>query len=337
MRSAKLIAPRKIELVTEDRPKIKDAHEVLVQVKAVGICGTDLHVFNGYRDDVQFPRVMGHELSGVVTETGSVVKKHKVGDRVMLDPVIACGTCPICQRGYRNVCYSVRCFGVQADGGFQYYIVVQEDALYPIPDNMSFEQAALAEPFSIAIQIATQLGIKSGDQVVIMGSGTIGLVCLQVFKGLGAKVLISDIEDAKLEVAKKCGADMIINSGKEDLKEAVFNYYPIGADVVLDAVGMAALFALSVDLVAPRARIGVIGFDAKPTELVQANITRKELTIVGSRMNCNRFPELMEWFRKGTLNTDILISRQYPVEEIQKAFDETIANVKSTVKTLINF
>ena len=235
------------------------------------------------------------------------------------------------------MCSNVKCFGVQADGGFQDYIVVPQDMLYKIPDNMSFEQAALAEPFSIALQIASQLKISSGDQVVIMGSGTIGLVCLQVFKGLGAKVLISDLEDAKLEVAKKCGADKIVNSGKEDLKEAVFNYYPIGADVVLDAVGTSALFTLSIDLAAPTARVGVIGFDANPAEIAPVFITRKELTIIGSRMNCNRLPELTEWFGKGKLNTDILISRTYPVEEIQKAFDETIANIKNIVKTIITF
>ena len=351
MRSAKLTAPKKIEVITEDAPKIKGPHDVLVQIKVVGICGTDLHIFHGERADVQLPRVMGHELSGVVTETGSAVKKHKAGDRVILDPVIACGTCPVCKKGHPNVCASVKCFGVHVDGGFQDYIVVHEDVLYKIPDAVSFEQAALAEPFSIAVNIAARLGIRSGDQAVIMGSGTIGLVCLQVFKSLGAKVLVSDVEDAKLEVAKKCGADKVVNSKKEDLKEAVMNYYPIGADVVLDAVGVSPLFALSVDLAAPTARVGVIGFDAKAAEIAPVHITKKELTIAGSRMNCNRFPEVIEWFRnppprserievplrKGGLNIDLLISRKYPVEEIQKAFDETIADMKNTVKTLIVF
>ena len=337
MRSAKLTAPKKIEIISEDAPKIKNAHEVLVQVKVVGICGTDLHIFHGERADVQLPRVMGHELSGLVAETGSAVQKHKTGDRVMLDPVIACGTCPVCKKGHRNVCASVKCFGVQVDGGFQDYIVVHEDMLHKIPDAVSFEQAALAEPFSIAVNIAAKLGISSGDQAVIIGSGTIGLVCLQIFKSLGAKVLISDVEDAKLEVAKKCGADKIINSTKEDLKTAVMNYYSGGADVVLDAVGVSPLFTLSVDLTAPLARVGVIGFDAKPAEISPVFITRKELTIVGSRMNCNRFPEVIESFRKGGLDIDLLISRKYPVEEIQKAFDETIADMKNTVKTLVVF
>jgi L-gulonate 5-dehydrogenase len=337
MRIAKLTAPRKIEVITEDAPKIKDAHDVLVQVKAVGICGTDLHIFHGERADVQLPRVMGHELSGVVAETGSAVQKHKSGDRVILDPVIACGTCPICKKGHRNVCPSVKCFGVQVDGGFQDYIVVHEDVLYKIPDAVSFEQAALAEPFSIAVNIASRLGVHPGDQAVIIGSGTIGLVCLQIFKSLGAKVLISDVEDAKLEVAKKCGADKIVNSKKEDLKEAIMNYYPVGADVVIDAVGVSALFALSLDLAAPTARVAVIGFDAKPADIAPVTITKKELTLVGSRMNCNRFPEVVESFRKGGLNIDLLISRKYPVEEIQKAFDETIADMKNTVKTLIVF
>ena len=337
MRSAKLTSPCKIEVVTEDTPEIKNPHDVLVQVKVVGICGTDLHIFHGERADVQLPRVMGHELSGVVAETGSGVHKHKSGDRVILDPVIACGTCPVCRKGHRNICTSVKCFGVQVDGGFQDYIVVHEDALYKFPDSVSFEQAALAEPFSIAVNIAGRLGIGSGDQAIIMGSGTIGLVCLQVFKNLGAKVLVSDVEDAKLEAAKKCGADMIINSKNEDLKEAVYKFYPIGADVVLDAVGIAPLFSLSVELAAPMARIAVIGFDTRSAEIAPVQITKKELTIVGSRMNCNRFPEVVEWFRRGGLNMDLLISRKYPVNEIQQAFEETIEDAKNTIKTLIVF
>jgi L-gulonate 5-dehydrogenase len=335
MRTAQLTAPEKIEVLSVDTPKINNPKEVLVQVKVVGICGTDLHIFHGERADVQLPRVMGHELSGVVTEVGGAVTKHKIGDRVVMDPVIACGVCPACKKGHRNVCADVKCFGVHVDGGYQDYIVVPEDVLYKIPDRVSFEQAALAEPFSIAANISARLQVASGDQAVIIGSGTIGLVCLQVFKSLGARVLVSDVEDAKLAAAKKCGADKTVNSRNENLKDAVTGFFPGGADVVLDAVGIAPLFAQSVDLTAPTARVAVIGFDGKPAEIPPAPITRKELTIVGSRMNNNRFPEVVEWFKKGSLNIDLLISRKYKLEDIQKAFEETIADVKNTVKTLI--
>jgi L-gulonate 5-dehydrogenase len=335
MRTAKLTAPKKIEVLTADTPKINSPHEVLVRVKVVGICGTDLHIFHGERADVQLPRVMGHELSGEVCGAGGAVTKHKAGDRVIMDPVIACGVCPACRKGHRNVCADVKCFGVQVDGGYQDYIVVPEDVLYKIPDQVSFEQAALAEPFSIAANISARLQVAPGDRAVIIGAGTIGLVCLQVFKNLGAQVLVSDVEDAKLTAARKCGADEIVNSKNGSLKDAVAAFSPGGADVVLDAVGIAPLFAQSVDLTTPAARVAVIGFDAKPAEIAPASITRKELTIVGSRMNNNRFPEVIEWFKNGSLNIDPLISRRYTLEDIQTAFEETIADMKNTVKTLI--
>jgi L-gulonate 5-dehydrogenase len=337
MRTAKLIAPKKIEVTQEDAPEIKNGSDVLVRIKAVGICGTDLHIFHGERADVTLPRVMGHELSGLVEGTGPAVKDLKEGDRVILDPVIACGTCPICRKGHPNVCADVKCFGVQVDGGFQDYIVVNEKVLYKFPAKVSFEQAALAEPFSIAANIAARTQIQAGDRVIIIGSGTIGLTVLQAAKSLGAVVLVSDVEDAKLAVAKKCGADKVVNSKNEKLPEQAASFFPGGADVVIDAVGIAPLFSLSIELAAPTARIGVIGFDGAPAQISPVNITKKELTIVGSRMNCRRFPEVVEWFQKGSVNVDALISRKYPVEDIQRAFDETIADAKNTVKTLILF
>ncbi|MDR0878064.1 MAG: alcohol dehydrogenase catalytic domain-containing protein [Treponema sp.] len=337
MRIAKLTAVGKIELGEGPLPKIKKETDILVKVKAVGICGTDVHIFQSGRADVKLPRVMGHELSGIVTETGKGVTKLKKGDRVVLDPVFACGKCPVCKKGHKNVCADVKCFGVQMDGGFQDYIVAGEDSLYKIAKNVSFEQAALAEPFSIAANINARVGTGPGDLMVIIGSGTIGLVTLQVAKMLGAKVLISDVEDAKLEAAKKCGADKTVNSKEKDLAKAVEAFAPGGADIVLDAVGVSPLTELSFSFAAPTGRIGIIGFDAKPVSIPPVNITKKELTIVGSRMNNHRFPAVVKWFKEDKLNIDLLISRRYPVEEIQKAFEETIANVKNNIKTLILF
>lgn len=132
MKSAKLIEAGKIVLCEEEKPEIQAATDVLVEVKAVGICGTDLHVFRGERKDVEFPRVMGHELSGIVRETGSGVSRVKAGDRVVLDPVFACGTCKTCQKGHPNVCADVKCYGVQMDGGFQEYIVTGASCIIQI-------------------------------------------------------------------------------------------------------------------------------------------------------------------------------------------------------------
>lgn len=335
MKSAKLVEAGKILVCEEKMPEIKSTTEVLVEVKAVGICGTDLHVFQGERKDVSFPRVMGHELSGIVKETGLEVSRIKKGDRVVLDPVFSCGVCRTCKKGHPNVCSDVKCYGVQMDGGFQEYIVVDEKHLYPFSDSISFEQAALAEPFSIAANIVTRTKMTKEDTVVILGAGTIGLCVLQAAKGLGARVLVSDIVEAKLKKAIEVGADVVINSKEESLEKAVEKFSPGGADVIIDAVGIAPLTEQALDLTAPLARIAIIGFDERAAQIPLAKITKKELTLVGSRMNCYKFPEVMKWLEDGKIDADLMISRRYPLSEIQKAFEDTLSNGHENVKTLI--
>lgn len=337
MRVAVLTEVKKLEVKELPAPQVAADTDVQVQVKAVGICGTDLHIFAHGRADVQLPRVMGHELSGVVTAVGPAVDRVKVGDRVVLDPVFACGACPTCRKGHPNVCSSVRCYGVQMDGGYQDVIVVGQEHLYPFADNVSFAQAALAEPFSIASNILHRAALTAEDNLIVIGAGTIGLSILQVAKSIGARVLVVDIEPRKLAVAAGMGADKTVNSKEESLPEAAEAFAPGGFDVVVDAVGTTELFTQSIGYAAPCARVMSIGFDGMPAAVEPVVITKKELSIIGSRMNCGRFPEVMRWLNEGRIQADKMISRTYPVEEIQKAFEETIANGASTVKTLILF
>ena len=337
MRRAKLVGKQTIEICEEDFQEALKADEVVIQVKAVGICGTDIHIFNGERKDVEYPRVMGHELSGIVVEAGADVLNVKAGDHVILDPVMACGTCRTCERGHENVCGSVKCFGVQMDGGFQDYIVVEAAKLYRIPEEIPFEEAALAEPFSVAATILTRTAAAKEDRLVILGAGTIGLAILQAAKGMGASVLISDVEDTKLAIAKKFGADVTVNSKTEDLAGKAEEFAPGGADVLIDAVGIAPLTEQTVNLAAPTARVAVIGFDGKPMQLQPVVITKKELTLVGSRMNNGMFPKVVEWLESGCLDTAGMVTKSYPAEEIQQAFTDTLSDAASTVKTVIRF
>lgn len=334
MKAAKLISPGKIRVSEELPVRAPRRGEAAVRVKAVGICGTDLHIFKEGRADVELPRVMGHELSGVVAALGDGVGHISVGDRVVLDPVMSCGACRTCRAGHGNVCADVKCFGVQTDGGFQEEIVVPADSLYRFPEQYSFVQAALAEPFSVAANILNRVSVKESDFVVIMGAGTIGLSLVQGAKAAGAKVLISDIEEAKLKKAKEIGADCTVNSGKEDLAGTVRKYTEAGADVVIDAVGTVKLTEQSIELAAPCGRIGVISFDARPAQIPAVAITKKELSLIGSRMNAHRFPDVIRWMEEGALNLDAMVSKIYPVEEIQKAFEETLAD-SAAIKTII--
>lgn len=337
MKAAKLVDIGKIEVSQIKEPIITNKTDVKVKVKAVGICGTDLHIFKSGRDDVAFPRIMGHELSGLVTEIGKEVTNLKVGDRVALDPVFACGECPTCKKGYQNVCNNVKCYGVQMDGGYQEYIVVDQKHLYPFAESISFAQAALAEPFSIASNILERTYATDKDKILIIGCGTIGLAIAQSAKALGAKVMVADIVDTKLKKAQKLGVDKVVNSKKVDLPTEVESFSQGGFDVVIDAVGVTKLFQQSLTFAAPRARVACIGFDSKPAQIQPVMITKKELSIIGSRMNCYQFPKVMKMLNDGKINADLMISRKYSIDDIQKAFVETLQSSENIVKTLIQF
>lgn len=337
MRTAKLTEKKKIEVLDEEFQETAGEGEVIIQVKAVGICGTDIHIFNGERSDVSYPRVMGHELSGIVDSVGAGVTHLKAGDHVILDPVMACGTCPTCLKGHENVCDSVKCFGVQMDGGFQDYIRVPAKQVYAIPENISFEEAALAEPFSVAANILSRTYVTSEDTVAVIGVGTIGLCIVQAAKGLGAKVLAMDISDAKLEKAKEFGADGCVNTKDIAFEDAVEAFAPGGVDVVIDAVGITPFVEKCVNLVAPFGRIACISFDARPAQIPPVVVTKKELSIIGSRMNCKKMPEVIKWLEDGTIHPETMISQVYPVEQIQEAFEATIRDADKNVKTIIRF
>lgn len=334
MKSARLTAQRHIEIVEVPEPKIQNEHEVLVRVKSVGICGTDLHTFKGERDDTVYPLVMGHELSGVVEAVGASVTRVKPGDSVIYDPVNSCGHCKTCESGHENVCSDVKCFGVQMNGGFQELITVEDSHLYPFKKGIPYNRAALGEPFSIAANIVAKAQIQPGDKVVIFGAGTIGIATLFAARQYDAFIIVSDVADTKLSIAKNFGADAVINSAKEDLQSALSEYADGGVNVVIDAVGIAPLFEQAVKIAAPCARIVEIGFDGRTAAIAPVDLTKKELMILGSRMNCHRFDTIVEWLESGVI-TDQMISQVYPLEQLQQAFEDTLKNGGQWLKTMI--
>jgi len=336
MRVAKLIKPNNIQVVNEAFSALPGPGQAVVKVMAVGICGTDMHIFQGKRDDVAMPRVMGHELSGTVQEVGTDVDSVKVGDRVVLDPVISCGECKPCRQGQPNVCKDVKCYGVQTDGGFRDYIVVDAKKLYRFPDRYSYPEASLAEPFSIAANILDRANLQKGDSVVIIGAGTVGLCTAQAAKGLGAKVLISDRVEKKLEMAKLINCDRVVNADHENLKDAVAAFFPDGVDVIIDCVGNAAMLKQAVELATPLTRIVIIGFDGYEASISPADITKRELTIVGSRMNALKFPEIVRWLDADIIHPSLLITAQFPIGQIQQAFEYSLSHPEN-IKTVIVF
>ena len=211
MKTAVLYGPHDLRLVEMPIPVLTDTKSVLVRVRAVGICGSDVHAYHGKLATVSYPRIIGHEVVGEAIEIGSAVTKFQVGDHVVMDPVVSCGECPACLAGRNNVCRDVKCMGVAAEGGCGEYIVLPEANLHRLPAEIPWREAVVAEPYTIGAQVVSRGEVAAGDKVLVMGAGPIGLVILQSAKRLGAQVLVTDLAAGRLELAKLLDADIVID------------------------------------------------------------------------------------------------------------------------------
>ena len=245
--------------------------EVKVDVAYAGICGSDLHIIHGQNAFVKFPRVTGHEFSGVVSEVGADVEHIKVGDRVCIDPVISCGTCYPCRINRPNVCTRLQVIGVHRDGGFSEQVCVPQSNVHRLPDSMSLSHAALVEPYSIALNVLDRMQPHPGDSLLIYGAGVIGLTLVQMARALGlTDITVTDVIDERLANARSLGATRTLN-GKDVDVEATMREVTGGEGVplIVDAACIPALMPRMVRLASPAGRIGLLGFSTTPTDLVQ--------------------------------------------------------------------
>jgi L-gulonate 5-dehydrogenase len=336
MKVALLYGPHDLRLIDAPLPELADERSVLIKVRAVGICGSDVHAYHGKLATVTYPRVIGHEVVGEVVAAGSAVTKAKVGDHVVMDPVVSCGQCPACITGRNNVCRDVKCMGVAAEGGCAEYITLSEVNFHRIPAGLPWQDAVLAEPYTIGAQVVSRGGVTPGDRVLVMGAGTIGLVILQSAKRLGAKVMITDLSRHRLELARQLAADVAINPTETDLAKAVNEFTcGYGVDVAVDAAGVPALFETALDLTAPAGRIVILGFNPAPASISELPITRKELDIRGSRMHAGQFPEVIRWLAAGEVETTPLVTHQFRLDELQQAFELLEREPEKACKVII--
>jgi 2-desacetyl-2-hydroxyethyl bacteriochlorophyllide A dehydrogenase len=311
-------------LVIEERPMpvISASNEVLIKVRAGGICGSDVHIYHGTSPVATYPRVIGHEIAGEIIEKGADVNCFSIGDRVVMDPVISCGTCYQCHIGRRNVCGKLQVRSVHVDGGYQEYIVLPQESIYSIPDHLSWEEAIMIEPFTIAEQVCSRAELKADDIVLILGAGPAGLSILKRAKLSGATCFISDIMDARLELARSYGADAVINAGKQDVAAELARLTGnTGASVVIDAVCTTKTFEQALAYVCPAGRVITLGFNKEPSAISQLHITAREIDIRGSRLHNNKFPEVIAHFQSGKLEVKDMITHRFPFLQIQEALD----------------
>lgn len=318
-------------------PIIND-NEVLIKVKTVGICGTDVPILKGLRK-VNYPLIPGHEFAGDIVEVGKNVKNYKVGDRVSPAIVIGCGDCDYCRMGIETLCDNIIETGIHVDGAFAEYVKVPEKVLHKIPENMDYEIGASIDPIASAYRPIKKAQITSKDTVLVFGPGPIGLYTVQLAKAEGAKSVIIvgvDGDEERLELAKTLGADFSINISKEDLIEKV-SLYTNGqmADVVMEVTGNEKVFELCIDTVKKSGKILLVGINHKPTVSNIEKIVRKEIKLEGSICyTWLDYRECINLVEAGKISVKPLISHIFKLEEIDKAMIEI--DQKNTIKVMLN-
>ena len=321
MKAGLVEKPGVLTLVEREMPKIKKNDDVLIKIKRVGICGSDVHIMHGKNPFVVYPRVWGHEFAGEVVEAGSAVVSVKKGDHVSVEPIIYCGKCYACRQGRGNICESLQVMGIHIDGGCQQYITVPEKNAHVLPAAVPWDEAVLIEPFTIGAQACCRGNVSRDDFVFVMGAGTIGIAVLQMAKLAGATVVVSDIVNEKLEYAKSRGADFVINAKESDALAKVREITGgMGANVTIDAVCSKRSFEDAVEITSAAGRIVELSFNETPSEIAPVDIIKKELSIYGSRLQTNRFPVVIDYLKKGALQLAGFVTGKYNFNNMTDAF-----------------
>jgi len=324
--------------LTPERTVAPAADEVLVRVHRAGICGSDLRIYHGSNPFAVYPRIIGHEFSGEVEAVGPGVTHVAPGDHVVVDPVVSCGRCYACRAGRTNVCANLEVYGVHRDGGFRNRIAVPAANAVKVSPDLPYSIAALAEPLSIAANVLSRTGIDAGDTVLVYGAGTVGLTVLQVAKLHGVRCIIADLDDARLERTRSFGADVIINSRNTPVPDAVREENEgLGPTVVIDGAGVPALLEEACRVASPAGRIGLLGFSPEPCNISQQEIVKKELTLVGSRLNRRLLPQVIGWLESGKLNPSAMITQTFPADQAREAFNLIENDPSSTIKVQLSF
>lgn len=338
MKAIKVTKPFDIEICEVERPRIENPDEVIIKVTSGGICGSDIGIFNGTNSLATYPRIIGHEFGGIVEEVGENVTDIKVGDKVAVDPVVSCGHCYACSVGRHNVCSNLEAMGVHREGGFREYVSVDKRNVHKFSSDFDNSLLALVEPYTIGMQINSRGQISKGDKILIVGSGAIGLCTLDVAKRNGAEVIIADIVAEKLEVAKKMGADRTVLVSQQNLQDAVDEFTnKEGVPVIVDTVCSPSSFEDAIEMASPAGRIVVIGLTNTPSQIAQADITKKELTIVGSRLNCNKFDEVIEAFESGELKPELIKTHSFNFTKVEDALKLIKDEPEKVIKVVLNF
>jgi L-iditol 2-dehydrogenase len=321
MKALLLSAPSRLDLVDFPDPSPAD-DEVLVRVRACGICGSDIHGWDGSTGRRRPPLIMGHEASGQIVATGPRVTRWRAGDRVTFDSTISCGQCPYCRAGQVNLCDHRRVVGVappeyRQHGAFAEYVALPARILYALPDLLTYEQAAMIEPVSIAIHAVQRVKIVSTDTAVVVGSGMIGLFVIQALRWAGvARVIAVDLEDKRLALARELGATETINSGGGDAVAEIMRLTGgRGADLAFEVVGISPTLNLALAALRRGGSAVLVGNLSAKTDFPMQAVVTRELTVYGTCSSAGEYPLCLDLIARGVIRVEPMISAVAPLAE----------------------
>lgn len=324
---------------TLPKPEAKSG-EVLIKIKKVGFCGSDLNTFRGLNPIVSYPRIPGHEIAAEIVEVGADVKgDYKAGDKVLVLPYTTCGTCWSCLTNRPNACKNNKTLGVQQDGGMSEYLSVPAEKLITDINDMSFSEIAIVEPLAVGFHAARRAETKAGEYMLVFGCGMVGLGAIAKGARDGATVIAVDIDDEKLELSKSFGAKHVINSVKVNLEEEVLRLTEgHGASVTVEAIGLAQTFVAAVDLTAFAGRVVYVGYVKDAVSFDTKKFVMKEIQIRGARNAIkDDFVDVLTAMKEMNLPIEKLISKDVPLAEAGEALKFWSENTSEITKILVSF
>jgi L-iditol 2-dehydrogenase len=336
-----LTGARRLEIQQRPIPK-PGPKEVLVAVRACGICGSDVHGYDGSTGRRIPPLVMGHEAAGEIVELGADVTRWQVGQRVALDSTLSCGACPFCLSGQTNLCDQRRVLGVscdayRCDGAFAEYIAIPEHTIYRLPDGVGYAEASMIEPLSVAMHAVERAPPGPEDSVLVVGAGMIGLLIMQVLRARGCgTIVVCDLDDSRLKLAQRLGADVVVSPKRADVVATCLELSRgRGLDLAIEAVGRNSTVATAIRCLRKGGALTLVGNIESSVNLPLQDVVTRELVLRGSCASSGEYPDCLEMLQRQRIDLDPLISAIAPLETGPEWMDRLYAAEAGLMKVVL--
>ena len=333
-----MTSPGVIEFHEVEKPSAGKG-QILLKVMKIGICGSDIHVYHGKHPFTPYPVTQGHEVSCMVEELGEGVEGFHVGQKVTVEPQVYCGECYPCRHGKYNLCEHLKVMGFQTTGLASHYFAVDASKVTPLPDEMTFDQGAMIEPAAVTVHAARRAGDLTGKKVAVLGAGPIGILVAQSVKAFGAEaVMITDVSDYRLEIAKKCGADFTYNTRNVDFGDAMLEAFgPDKADVIYDCAGNDITMGQAIKYARKGSLIILVAVYAGMATVDLAVLNDHELTLDTTMMYRHEdYVDAIRFVQEGKIVLEPLMSKWFNFRDYDAAYKYIDANRETTMKVLID-